>query len=113
MKLLVVEKQLLAGGEDEVLPAVHTFEYLVLEFHDPVDCRCTVEPAISRPPRKSNRSYLGPAAETAHCNCNNLGGGAGEGDGRVLRVPLVEPEDTEGPRLVNTNLRAQETAVLP
>jgi hypothetical protein len=37
-----VKKQLLAGGEDEVLPAVHAFEYLVLEFHDPVDCRCTV-----------------------------------------------------------------------
>jgi hypothetical protein len=34
-----VKKQLLAGGEDEVLPAVHAFEYLVLEFHDPVACR--------------------------------------------------------------------------
>jgi len=42
MKLLVVKEQLLAGGEDEVLPAVHAFEYLVLEFHDPVDCRCAV-----------------------------------------------------------------------
>jgi hypothetical protein len=42
VKLFVVKKQLLAGGEDEVLPAVHAFEYLVLEFHDPVDCRCTV-----------------------------------------------------------------------
>ncbi|HEY3989318.1 MAG TPA: hypothetical protein VGM02_08475 [Acidobacteriaceae bacterium] len=39
MKLLVVKKELLAGGEDEVLPAVYAFEYFVLEFHDPVDCR--------------------------------------------------------------------------
>jgi hypothetical protein len=39
MKLFVVKKKLLAGGEDKVLPAIHTPEYLVLEFHDPVDCR--------------------------------------------------------------------------
>jgi hypothetical protein len=90
MKLLVVEKQLLAGGEDEVLPAVHTFEYLVLEFHDPVDCRCTVEPAISRPPRKSIRSYLGPAAETALLQLQQpVGEELERGDGRVLRALLA------------------------
>jgi len=38
VKLLVVKKKLLAGGEDKILPAIHTPEYLVLEFHDPVDC---------------------------------------------------------------------------
>jgi hypothetical protein len=45
MKLFVVKKQLLTGGEDEILPAIHAFEYLVLEFHDPVACRRTIWPA--------------------------------------------------------------------
>jgi hypothetical protein len=42
MKLLIVKKKLLSGGEDKFLPAVHASEYLVLEFHDPVDCRSAV-----------------------------------------------------------------------
>jgi hypothetical protein len=45
VKLFVVKKQLLAGGEDEVLPAVHAFEYFVLEFHDPVAYRRLPWPA--------------------------------------------------------------------
>jgi hypothetical protein len=37
VKLFIVKEQLLAGGEDKVLPAIHTPQYLVLECHDPVD----------------------------------------------------------------------------
>ena len=53
MKLLVVKKQLLTRGKDEVFPAIHAFEYLVLEFHDPVTCRRNYLAGNSRPPRKS------------------------------------------------------------
>lgn len=48
MKLLVVKKKLFSGGEDKFLPAIHTSEYLVLEFHDPVDCRSAVFAAPTR-----------------------------------------------------------------
>jgi hypothetical protein len=65
MKLLVVEKQLLASGEDEVFPAVHTFEYLVLEFHDPVIAAAMWSRQFPALLENRNRSYLGPAAEAA------------------------------------------------
>jgi hypothetical protein len=51
VELLVMKKQLLTGGKDEVLPAVHAFQYLVLEIHDPV----IAKPLNGRrlpPPRK-------------------------------------------------------------
>jgi len=68
MKLLVVKEQLLAGGKDEVFPAVHAFKYLVLEFHDPVVCRRTTWSATPALLEKSNRLTLGPATEAAYCN---------------------------------------------
>ena len=69
MKLLVVKEQLLAGGKDEVFPAIHAFEYLVLKFHDPVACRRTTWPAT--PALLENRTnFLGPATEAAYCDCN-------------------------------------------
>jgi hypothetical protein len=69
VKLLVVKKQLLTSGEDEVLPAVHAFEYLVLEFHDPVACRRTTWPAT--PALLENRTDLpGPGTEMAHFYCD-------------------------------------------
>jgi hypothetical protein len=52
VKLLVVKKQLLAGGKDKVFSAVHAFEYLVLKFHDPVVAGITCLAGTSRPPRK-------------------------------------------------------------
>ena len=33
LELLVVEEELLARGEDEIRPAVHALQHLVLEFH--------------------------------------------------------------------------------
>jgi hypothetical protein len=68
VKLLVVKEQLLAGGEDKVFSAVHAFENLVLEFHDPVVCRHG-SGSNARPPRKIEPNYLGPATEAAYSNC--------------------------------------------
>ena len=33
LKLLVVEEQLLPGGENEITPAIHTSQRFILEFH--------------------------------------------------------------------------------
>jgi hypothetical protein len=33
LELLIVEKQLFPGGEDEISPAVDTLQHLVLKFH--------------------------------------------------------------------------------
>lgn len=63
VKLLVVKKKLLTGGEDEILPAIHAFQYLVLKFHDPVACRSTAKRQLP-PPRKSP-NLPGPATEAA------------------------------------------------
>jgi hypothetical protein len=69
MKLLVVKKQLLTRGKDEVFPAIHAFEYLVLEFHDPVTCRRPTWPAT--PALLENQpTCLGPATIAAYCNCD-------------------------------------------
>jgi hypothetical protein len=87
-----VKEQLLAGGEDEVLPAIHAFEYLVLEFHDPVACRRTTWPAT--PALLENRTDLpGPGTEWLTATATSLGGGKGLLEG--IDLPhAVEPGET-------------------
>jgi hypothetical protein len=102
MKLLVVKEQLLAGGKDKVFTAVHAFEYIVLEFHDPVACRRTTWPATPALLEKIEPTYLGarpPKRRTATCN---LLLGEKTGDWRRIdpaQVGDMRGEDTEGPRL--------------
>jgi hypothetical protein len=101
-----VKKQLLAGGEDEVLPAVHAFEYFVLEFHDPVAYRRLPRPAAPALLENRTENYLGPATEAAYSNCVNLGGGeVREGDGWCKLCKTSRRH--RGPAIVYTNLRAR------
>lgn len=58
MKLLVVKKELLTRGKDEIFSAIDTPEYLVLEFHDPVVCRFC-KAATSRLLEKSELNWPG------------------------------------------------------
>jgi hypothetical protein len=103
-----VKKQLLAGGEDEVLPAIHAFKYLVLEFHDPVACRRTTWPAT--PALLENRTDLpGPGHRSGLLQLQLAFGG---GKGRLAKdlnptSAVIRTEDTEGPRLSYTSLRAR------
>jgi hypothetical protein len=95
-----VKKQLLTGGEDEVLPAIHAFKYLVLEFHDPVACRRTTWPAT--PALLENQTDLpGPGHRSGSLQLQlAFGGGKGViGEGWTLARADLRVEDTEGPRL--------------
>lgn len=74
MKLLVVEKQLLAGGKDEVLPAVHTLEYLVLEFHDPVIAAAMWSRQLPALLVNRTEATWAQPPKRLYCTCNNLWG---------------------------------------
>jgi hypothetical protein len=96
-----VKEQLLAGGEDKILPAIHAPEYLVLEFHDPVACRRIAWPAA--PALLENRTNLpGPGHRSGLQQLQKLWGrrvGEGEWSHASAIVPPLSAVDTEGPRL--------------
>ena len=106
VKLFVVKKQLLAGGEDEVLPAVHAFEYFVLEFHDPVACRHSAwlaapallekrtELARARPPKRptATASTLGEE-KLERNNMGNTRSRAGDTEGPRFLYESAGPGD--------------------
>jgi hypothetical protein len=64
VKLFVVKEQLLAGGEDEILPAIYAPQHFILEFHDPVRCRASC-PSNIPPSSKRSTIYVAQAAATA------------------------------------------------
>jgi len=93
VKLLIVKKQLLTGGEDKILPAIHAFEYLVLEFHDPVVAAAL--PGRQFPPSSKiepNLPGARPPKRLTNFNCNDLRGRDEWRRGTESVVPSVEPE---------------------
>jgi hypothetical protein len=92
-----VEEQLLASGEDKILPAIYAPQHFILKFHDPVRCQAYLRPATSHPPRKDQPIYVGPAAATAMKQTKAFGGETSGEGAAILAGSTRVLGDTQGP----------------